>query len=64
MRKILVLLLMAGLLISACGIQVAAESLCEEDVSFSTEESFGDPLGEPVPCGGGGGSDGGGGLPG
>ena len=63
MRKILALLLIAGLLVSACCIQVAAESLCKEDISFSTDEPFGGPPGGPLPCGGGNG-DGSGGLPG
>jgi hypothetical protein len=63
MRKILALLLMAGLLISACCIQVAAESLYEEDISFSLEEPLGGSVGGLVPCGGEAGN-GGGGTPG
>jgi hypothetical protein len=63
MRKILALLLIAGLLISACCIQVAAESTDEENADSIDSEPFGDPLGGPVPCGGGD-NDGGGGIPG
>ncbi|MBU7044802.1 MAG: hypothetical protein HXS54_00075 [Theionarchaea archaeon] len=62
MKKILVLLLIVGLLVSACSIQVAAESTYGEDVSFLIEESSEYPFGNPVPCGGEG--DGGGGTPG
>ena len=63
MKKMMILLLVVGLLISACCIQVAAESLYKEDVSFSLEEPLGGPPGGLVPCGDGN-SDGGGGLPG
>ena len=61
MKKILVFLLIAGLLVSACSIQVAAESTYGEDVSFLVE-SLEYPFNNPVPCGGEG--DGGGGTPG
>ena len=63
MKKILVLLLIAGFLVSAFCIQVAAESFYGEDVSFLIEGSTESPLGDPVPCGGEAGS-GGGGTPG
>ena len=62
MRKILVLLLIAGLLVSACSIQVAAESTDEVDADFIGDEPFGDSPGEPVPCGGD--NNGSGGIPG
>ena len=63
MKKMMILLLVVGLLISACCIQVAAESLSKENVSFSLEEPLGGPPGGSVPCGGGEGN-GSGGLPG
>jgi hypothetical protein len=63
MRKILALLLIAGLLVSACCIQVAAESTDDVDADFIDNEPFGGPLGGPVPCGGGD-SSGSGGTPG
>jgi hypothetical protein len=62
MKKILVFLLIAGLLVSACSIQVAAESTYGEDVSFLEEGPAEYSPGDPAPCGGEG--DGGGGLPG
>jgi hypothetical protein len=56
-------LLIAGLLVSACCIQVAAESTDDVDADFIGDEYFGGPPGGSVPCGGGEGN-GGGGLPG
>jgi hypothetical protein len=63
MRKILALLLIAGLLVSACCIQVAAESTDDVDADFIGDEYFGGPPGGSVPCGGGEGN-GSGGVPG
>jgi hypothetical protein len=63
MRKILALLLIAGLLVSACCIQVAAESTDDVDADSIDDEPFEGPPGGPVPCGGGNG-DGSGGTPG
>ena len=61
-RKILILLLMAGLLVGACALQVAAEPAYEEDTDFTFDEPLGGPPGDPAPCGGG--SSGSGGTPG
>ena len=63
MKKMMILLLVVGLLVGACCIQVAAESLYKEDVSFSLEEPLGGPPGGSVPCGGEAGN-GSGGTPG
>jgi hypothetical protein len=63
MRKVLVLLLMAGLLLGACAFQIVAESIYVEGEDFTFDETLGDPVGGPIPCGGGEGN-GGGGLPG
>jgi hypothetical protein len=52
MKKILALLLIAGLLISACCIQVAAESTDDVDADSIDNEYFGGPHGGLVPCGG------------
>ena len=60
MRKMLVLLLVVGFLISACCIQVAAESTDDVDVDSIDNGYFGGPSGGPVPCGGGDNDDGGG----
>lgn len=62
MKKLLVLLLVAGFLVGACVSQVMAESFYGGDVSFLVEGPTESPLGYPVPCGGEG--DGGGGIPG
>ena len=53
---------MAGLLVGACALQVAAEPAYEEDTDFTFDEPLGGPPGDPAPCGGG--SSGSGGTPG
>ena len=63
MKKVLILLIVVGLLISACCIQVAVESTDEVDADSIDNGYFGDPLGGPVLCGGGD-NDGGDGLQG
>ena len=62
MKKILILLIVMGLLISTCCIQVAAESTDDVDADSIDNGYFGGSVGGPAPCGGG--SNGGGGLPG
>ena len=59
MKKMLTLLLIAGLLV--LGAFAAAEEISEdsfEDLSF-TDEYIGDDFGNPTPCEGGGNGDGG-----
>ena len=66
MRKILIVLLVAGLLVSTCAaIEEPSEVFFRGDINFSnsTGELTEIGLGGPVPCGGGE-SGGGGGTPG
>ena len=53
MRKMLILLLVVGIFLGTCVFQVAAEPIYEENISsVSNKGPTGDPLGDPVPCGG------------
>ena len=65
MKRILVLVLIAGLLVGAfASIGELLDEHFQDHTNFSDEsESTGDELGDPVPCGGGE-SGGGGGTPG
>ena len=64
MRKMIVLLLVIGLLVGTLTAVLGEneENLSQDTFSFGEEDS-GDPLGDPIPCGGEG-TGGGGGTPG
>ena len=55
MKKILILLLIAGILASTCTFQVAAEPIHDANADFVGDQPLGDILGDPAPCGEGGG---------
>ncbi|MBU7046920.1 MAG: hypothetical protein HXS54_10855 [Theionarchaea archaeon] len=65
MRKMIVLLLVLGLLIGTftAVMNVSEENPGQDMLPFGGED-FGDPLGDPLPCGGGDNDGGGGGVPG
>ena len=62
MKKVLALVLIAGLLMVGAFsvVEELTEGSCDlEQIDFSDSEYLGDGIGDPIPCGGGGGGGGG-----
>ena len=67
MKKVLALVLIAGLLMVGAFsvVEELTEGSCDlENGEFSLDEDLGNGFGDPAPCGGGGGGDGSGDVPG